>query len=132
MKGKLHIYYDQEGDFLELEVGDHPTGSFKNLGDAKVLFRIFNSYAHFLVSYVCALPFAIFGFTVFFDVRDEISMIAKIIFGGAMITLFLVGYLTHKEYLVWQRPVKPLLIKHMLLFGSVFGFLLNLWVFNDF
>ncbi len=33
MKGKLHLYYDEEGDFLELQVGDFTEGYFKNLGN---------------------------------------------------------------------------------------------------
>ena len=32
MKGKLNLYYDEEGDFLELQVGDYTEGYFKNLG----------------------------------------------------------------------------------------------------
>lgn len=30
---KLHLYYDKEGDFLELQVEEYAKGSFKNLGD---------------------------------------------------------------------------------------------------
>lgn len=33
MKGKLNIYYDEEGDFLELHVDKITEGSFKNLGN---------------------------------------------------------------------------------------------------
>ncbi len=33
MKGQLQIYYDEEGDFLELQVGDYKEGYFKNLGE---------------------------------------------------------------------------------------------------
>ena len=33
MKGKLNIYYDKEGDFLELYIGKQPGGFSKNLGD---------------------------------------------------------------------------------------------------
>ncbi|MBI4450857.1 hypothetical protein HY642_02695 [Candidatus Woesearchaeota archaeon] len=33
MKGKLHVYYDEEGDFLELHVGPIKEGSFRNLGN---------------------------------------------------------------------------------------------------
>lgn len=33
MKGNLSIYYDEEGDFLELNIGRHSEGYFKNLGD---------------------------------------------------------------------------------------------------
>lgn len=32
MKGKLNIYYDSEGDFLEISIGKPKEGSFKNLG----------------------------------------------------------------------------------------------------
>lgn len=32
MKGKLQIYYDEQGDFLELHQGPYRSGSFKNLG----------------------------------------------------------------------------------------------------
>ena len=33
MSNELNIYYDEEGDFLELNIGDYTEGSFKNLGD---------------------------------------------------------------------------------------------------
>ena len=33
MKNDLYIYYDEEGDFLELNIGDYTEGYFKNLGD---------------------------------------------------------------------------------------------------
>ncbi len=33
MKGKLNLYYDEEGDFLEINMGDYKEGSFRNLGD---------------------------------------------------------------------------------------------------
>ncbi len=33
MKGKLNIYYDEEGDFLELNINDYDEGRYKNLGD---------------------------------------------------------------------------------------------------
>ena len=33
MKGKLNLYYDEEGDFLEIQIGGYTEGSFKNLGD---------------------------------------------------------------------------------------------------
>ncbi len=33
MKGKLHLYYDEEGDFLEFNLGEYTEGYFKNLGD---------------------------------------------------------------------------------------------------
>ncbi len=32
MKGKLHLYYDKEGDFLELHVGKYREGAFRNVG----------------------------------------------------------------------------------------------------
>jgi hypothetical protein len=32
MKGKLTIYYDREGDFLELNIGKYREGDFHNLG----------------------------------------------------------------------------------------------------
>lgn len=32
MKDNLNMYYDEEGDFLELHVGKFKDGSFKNLG----------------------------------------------------------------------------------------------------
>lgn len=32
MKGKLNIYYDEEGDLLEIGVGTHREGTFRNLG----------------------------------------------------------------------------------------------------
>ena len=32
MKGKLNLYYDEEGDFLEMQIGDYAEGSFRNLG----------------------------------------------------------------------------------------------------
>lgn len=32
MKGKLNLYYDEEGDFLEINIGDYTDGYFKNLG----------------------------------------------------------------------------------------------------
>lgn len=32
MKGKLHIYYDKEGDFLEFTAGKPTKGYFKDLG----------------------------------------------------------------------------------------------------
>ncbi len=32
MKGKLNLYYDEEGDFLEINVGDYTDGLFENLG----------------------------------------------------------------------------------------------------
>ena len=33
MSNELNIYYDEEGDFLELNTGDYAEGYFKNLGD---------------------------------------------------------------------------------------------------
>jgi len=33
MSNELNLYYDEEGDFLELNVGDYAEGYFKNLGD---------------------------------------------------------------------------------------------------
>ena len=33
MKEHLHVYYDEEGDFLELHVGKFREGSFINLGE---------------------------------------------------------------------------------------------------
>tara|TARA_Y100000310_G_scaffold345733_1_gene468995 strand:- start:6850 stop:7086 length:237 start_codon:yes stop_codon:yes gene_type:complete len=33
MKENLNIYYDEEGDFLEINVGKSRSGSFKNMGD---------------------------------------------------------------------------------------------------
>lgn len=33
MKNKLTLYYDKEGDFLELNIGKCREGSFKNLGN---------------------------------------------------------------------------------------------------
>ena len=32
MKGNLKIYYDEEGDFLELHIGKFREGYFRNLG----------------------------------------------------------------------------------------------------
>ncbi len=33
MKGKLSVYYDEEGDFLELHVGKYTKGYFRDIGD---------------------------------------------------------------------------------------------------
>ena len=33
MNNKLNIYYDEEGDYLELHIGKYKEGYFKNLGD---------------------------------------------------------------------------------------------------
>ncbi len=33
MSNELNIYYDEEGDFLELNMGSYTEGSFKNLGN---------------------------------------------------------------------------------------------------
>ncbi len=32
MKGKMQLYYDKEGDFLEINVGSYTRGYFRNLG----------------------------------------------------------------------------------------------------
>ena len=32
MKGNLNLYYDEEGDFLEIGIGNPTEGYFKNLG----------------------------------------------------------------------------------------------------
>jgi hypothetical protein len=32
MKGKLNLYYDEEGDFLEFHIGPYTKGHFQNLG----------------------------------------------------------------------------------------------------
>jgi len=33
MKGKMQIYYDEEGDFLEINIGEFTEGHFKDIGD---------------------------------------------------------------------------------------------------
>ncbi len=33
MSNELNLYYDEEGDFLELNIGGYTEGHFKNLGD---------------------------------------------------------------------------------------------------
>ncbi len=33
MKRKLNLYYDEEGDFLELNIGKYTEGFFRNLGN---------------------------------------------------------------------------------------------------
>ena len=33
MKGNLHVYYDEEGDFLELQVGEPRKGYFEEIKD---------------------------------------------------------------------------------------------------
>ena len=33
MSNELNLYYDEEGDFLELNMGEYSEGHFKNLGD---------------------------------------------------------------------------------------------------
>ena len=33
MSSELNLYYDEEGDFLELNIGGYAEGYFKNLGD---------------------------------------------------------------------------------------------------
>lgn len=32
MKGEMQLYYDKEGDFLEINIGPYSKGYFKNLG----------------------------------------------------------------------------------------------------
>lgn len=32
MKGKMHVYYDEEGDFLEINVGRYTKGYFRDVG----------------------------------------------------------------------------------------------------
>ena len=41
MKGKLNLYYDEEGDFLEINIGQYREGYFENLG--KGLFKRIDS-----------------------------------------------------------------------------------------
>lgn len=33
MKGKMQIYYDEEGDFLEINIGDYSEGYFKDISE---------------------------------------------------------------------------------------------------
>ena len=33
MKGELSVYYDREGDFLEIRIGKPTKGHFRDLGD---------------------------------------------------------------------------------------------------
>lgn len=33
MKGELQLYYDDEGDFLEINIGEYAEGYFRNLGE---------------------------------------------------------------------------------------------------
>ncbi|MBI2542418.1 hypothetical protein HYV80_06955 [Candidatus Woesearchaeota archaeon] len=33
MSNELNLYYDEEGDFLELNIGGYTEGHFKNLGE---------------------------------------------------------------------------------------------------
>jgi len=33
MKGQMHIYYDAEGDFLEINVGKYTKGYFKDVAE---------------------------------------------------------------------------------------------------
>ena len=33
MKSKLNLYYDEEGDYLEINLGEYTEGYFKNLGN---------------------------------------------------------------------------------------------------
>ena len=32
MKGQLQLYYDEEGDFLEINIGEYTEGYFKDVG----------------------------------------------------------------------------------------------------
>ena len=32
MKGNLKLYYDEEGDYLEIHIGNYKEGYFRNLG----------------------------------------------------------------------------------------------------
>ena len=32
MKGEMQLYYDKEGDFLEINIGPYTKGYFRNLG----------------------------------------------------------------------------------------------------
>ncbi len=32
MKGEMQLYYDREGDFLEINIGPYTRGYFRNLG----------------------------------------------------------------------------------------------------
>ncbi|MBI4170224.1 MAG: DUF2283 domain-containing protein [Candidatus Aenigmarchaeota archaeon] len=33
MKGQMQIYYDEEGDFLEINIGKYTKGYFKDIGE---------------------------------------------------------------------------------------------------
>jgi len=33
MKGNMNIYYDEEGDFLEINIGEYTEGYFRDIGD---------------------------------------------------------------------------------------------------
>lgn len=33
MKGNMNIYYDEEGDFLEINIGEYTEGFFRDIGD---------------------------------------------------------------------------------------------------
>lgn len=33
MKKQMYVYYDEEGDFLELQAGDYSDGYFKDIGE---------------------------------------------------------------------------------------------------
>ena len=33
MKGQMQIYYDEEGDFLEINIGEYTEGYFKDIGE---------------------------------------------------------------------------------------------------
>lgn len=33
MKGKMHIYYDEEADFLEINIGKYTDGYFRDVGE---------------------------------------------------------------------------------------------------
>ncbi len=44
MTQNIHIYYDEEGDFLEISLDDERSGTFKNLGDG--IFERVNEKTH--------------------------------------------------------------------------------------
>jgi len=33
MKGQMQVYYDEEGDFLEINIGEFTEGFFKDIGE---------------------------------------------------------------------------------------------------
>lgn len=33
MKGQMQIYYDEEGDFLEINIGEYTKGYFRDIGE---------------------------------------------------------------------------------------------------